>query len=65
MDGLIWFAVGLACGSAIGYEELEKKLKLRLKKIKQRYRIQCTDEDGNDIPIEDILKKLISGKEKW
>lgn len=55
MNWMIWFAAGIACGTAIGYEELEKKIKSRIKDFYQNKNIKCIDKNGSEVPCESIL----------
>jgi len=54
MNWMIWYAIGIACGCAIGYEELEKKIKSRIQDLYREKNIKCIDENGNELPCESL-----------
>jgi hypothetical protein len=59
MNGLIWYAVGLSCGIAIGYEEVNKKIKMRIKDLYFKNNFKFVDENGNEIPYQKIIKLFV------
>lgn len=58
MNGFIWYAVGLSCGIVIGYEEIRKKLKKRIKNLYDYNKLKFVDENGNELSYPKIIKLL-------
>jgi len=55
-------AIGIACGSAIGYEDLGKKIKLRIKHLFQEKKVRFIDENGEEISYDNLIRLLFSKK---
>ena len=62
MYNFVWYAVGLSCGIAIGYEELEKKVRLKMRNVYREKNIKCYDEDGNEITYTNMIALLFPKK---
>lgn len=58
MNGFIWYGLGLSCGIAIGYEEVSKKIKIRIKTLYTKTHFKFVDENGNEVPYQKIIKLL-------
>lgn len=58
MNGFIWYAVGLSCGIAIGYEELGKKIKTRIKNLYLKNNFKFVDENGDEVSYQKLIKLL-------
>lgn len=67
MSWLLWYAIGLSCGIAIGYEELERRVrnknKNKIRELFQKKHIKCIDENGNEIPCENIVNFIFDKKD--
>lgn len=57
MGGFMWYALGLSCGIAIGYDEIRKKIKKRLSDLYIK-KFRFVDEYGNEISYQNIIKLL-------
>ena len=57
----MWFAVGLSCGVALGYDEIQKKIKKRMKNLYEK-NFRIVDEQGNEVPYQKIIKLLLPKK---
>lgn len=61
MYSFMWFFVGLSCGAALGYDEIQKKIKKRMKNLYVK-NFRIIDEQGNEVPYQKIIKLLIPKK---
>ncbi len=61
MYSFMWFAVGLSCGAALGYDEIQKKIKKRMKTLYGK-NFRIIDEQGNEVPYQKIIKLLLPKK---
>lgn len=61
MYSFMWFAVGLSCGIAIGYDEIQKKIKKRMKNLYGK-NFKFVDEQGSEVPYQKIIKLLLPKK---
>jgi hypothetical protein len=59
---VMWLSVGLAIGVAAGYDDIKRQVKKRMKKLYDRNKIRITDENGNEIPYNMIIKVLLANK---
>ncbi len=58
MNGFIWYMVGLSCGIAIGYEEVGKKIKSRIKNLYLKKNFKFVDENGEEVSYQKLIKLL-------
>lgn len=61
MYSFMWFAVGLLCGAALGYDEIQKKLKKRMRNLYGK-NFRFVDEQGHEVPYQKIMKLLLPKK---
>ena len=62
MEWLLWMAIGLACGISIGYEELGKKIRLRIKKLYFGKEVRFIDGNGEEINDDSLIHLLFTKK---
>ncbi|MGN6710704.1 hypothetical protein [Anaerocolumna jejuensis] len=55
----------MAIGVAIGYEDLEKRIKKQMELITKEYNIICTDKAGDEIPFDNIIKEIFKKRRKY
>lgn len=58
MNGFIWYALGLSCGIAIGYEEIRKKVKKRIKDLHDKQYLKFVDENGTEVSYQKVIHLL-------